>query len=517
MGGQNLPIKIPPGIVSDLTPYAAKGMWRDGNLVRWSEEGTMMPVGGWVQIGEFAGATGPIRSAYSWRTNSFQAWGVTGSEDKAYSVVPGSGVANDITPPDLTFAPSDMEGYGSGQYGVGRYGIDSESSGGITSKFLEAFWTFHNWGEQLLGLHSIDGRLFIYDTSTATTPFAVVPNAPIGNFTMIVTNERHAMVMGGNGNPRRVKWCSREDINDWTPTATNSAGGFDLDTTGIILAAAHLPQGIAVFTDIDVHLIEYVGPPAFYSRRLISHETGIVGSKAFASMPNGIVFMGLHSFWALNAGIQRLPCPISNSVFRDSNLSKPLRVFMGTNEAAREIWTFYPASGSLEADRVAIYRFSDNDGTAWWSKGKLSRTAWLNPIWTENPYAFENQTSYQHEVGWTDNGAQRDIYAVTGVLEISNGDQNMFVDRIYQDAEVIADPNGQVFAPKPVPYTLEFEQAQAPQGGSWTTGPITLNAEYGFTTTRFKARQITMKVKEIVAEPWTLGDLRLRVKARGAR
>ena len=514
---QNIVLKMPPGLVTDLTSYSAKQMWHDGNLVRWTEEGALMPVGGWVKTNEFGEVTGPIRSTYSWRSNDFQPWGAVGSEDKAYAFRPGENDnLTDITPDDLVWEPSEMEGYGSGQYGVGRYGLDSESGGGITSKFLEAFWTFHNWGEDLLGVHAIDGRLW-YWKQGAATPFEVVANAPIKNYTFIVTNERHVMVLGGDTNPRKVKWCSREDITQWAPSATNSAGGFDLDTTGIILAATHVPQGILVFTDIDVHLIEYIGPPFYYSRRLITHDTGVIGPKAFASTANGVIFMGPNSFWAYSTGVIRVPCPISNDVFTYSNLSKPLRVFMGENEETRETWIFYPYIGSTEPDRVAIFRYDNNDSSTWWSKGILKRTAWLSAIWTEKPYAMDNKDVYQHEIGWTDNGAPRDIWIKSGAMEISNGDTNMLVNRIYHDAVVIKDSLGTTYAPDPVPYSLEFLQANAPQAKKYSTGPITLNSENGFTTTRFKARQIEMTVRQVSQVPWAMGDLRLRVKAMGAR
>jgi hypothetical protein len=513
MTGQNLPLTLPPGIFSDVSRYMAKNRWWDGNLVRWNENGVMVPVGGNQKLYDVSGPAYPIRDAYSWRDNDTVAYVAYGSLDKAIIRRVSDNTSWDATPTDLVFVANELAGYGANQFGQGRYGIDTSVAPTVGHTFDGGYWTFDSWGEDLLGLHSKDGRLLQWSPNTPTSDLAAVTNAPTGNRLVITTDERHVMVMGGNATPRRVKWCSREAITDWTATATNSAGGFELDSNGLILAAIKVPQGILVLTDIDVHLIEYVGRAGgYYSRRLVSSETGIVGQRALAALPNGVLFAGQHSFWRYTNGLERMPCSVAVDVFRKGNLAEPDACFMGINEAMQELWFFFPAKGDVEANRAVYYRFSTEQ--QWWSKAEMTRSAWLNPIWQTRPIAVDNLAVYEHERGWTDNGTTRtNIFAETGAFDISNGDYSMFVDRMYHDTVAMSDDS----PVSPVPYNVEFILANAPQGAEYTNGPITLNSSNGYTNLRFKARQLSMRVKQIIDQEWGFGQSRLRIKAAGRR
>jgi hypothetical protein len=509
---ENLPLLLPPGINSDVSRYMANLSWWDGNLVRWSEKGVLEPVGGWQKLYDISGPTEPIRDMYSWTDNAAVAYLAVGSTDKAIVRKITDGTTIDVTPTDLVTAPSGATGFGSGSFGVGRFGLDSSnnSSGGVDTKFGYAYWTFDNWGEDLLGVHTIDGRLMRWLPSTPTTDFVGVSGAPIANRLCLVTDERHVMVMGGAGNPRRIKWCAREDITDWTPTALNSAGGFELDTSGLIVSAIKVPQGVLVLTDCDIHLVEYIGPPNYYAPRLISDETGVVSPKAVASLPNGAIFAGQHSFWMFNGGISKLSCSLSDFVFELGNLDVPKACFMGINEAVQEIWFFFPAVGEVEASRYVNFHYSAD--LQWWSKGLLSRTAWLNPVWQSRPVLANNLAIYEHERGWTDNGATRNVYAESGSLEISNGDWHVAVKRFYHDTIRL-----EGFTPNcPVPYNVEFKLSRSANCPDVSYGPIQLSNR-GYTAMRFKARQISMKITEIASGKWGFGKARLTIKPVGKR
>ena len=507
-----LPLVMPPGLNSDVSRYMANMSWWDGNLVRWSETGVLEPIGGWQKLYDISGPANPVRDMYSWTNNSAVAYVAFGTLDKAIARKITDGTTWDITPSGLSTAPSGATGFGSGSFGIGRFGLDSSnnSSGGVDTKFGYGYWTFDNWGENLIGVHNTDGRLWQWLPSDPTTKFTIVTDAPIANRLCIVTDERHVMLMGGAGNPRRVKWCAREDISDWTATDTNSAGGFELDTSGSILSATKVPQGVLVLTDCDVHLIEYIGPPNYYAPRLISDETGVVSPRAVSTLPNGAVFAGQHSFWMFNGGITKIPCSVSDFVFHKGNLDEPKACFMGINEAVQEVWFFFPAVGEVEASRFVNFHYSAE--MQWWSKGILTRTAWLNPVWTSKPVLANNLAIYEHERGWTDDGSARDVYAETGALELSNGGVNTAVKKIFTDT---LSPDDEDYSEE-LPYEVEFKLARAPQGSETIYGPVVLNPR-GYTTLRFKTRQLAMKITEVTSGRWGFGKARLVVKPVGRR
>jgi hypothetical protein len=507
MSGKNLPINVfPPGLVRTSSQYATRGRWWDGNMIRW-HGGVPAPIGGWYKAytAALGASSEPWRAAWSWRDNNFIPWMAVGSADKAMvKLITDDSAFFDITPVDLAWAPGEKTGYGGGSYGVGKFGKDTPDTSNITA---DNYWCFHSWGEDLIAVHSLDGRLLKWSpVDPAAGTLTEVATAPADNILTITTDERHCMVMGGAGNPRRVKWCSQEDIDDWTPTATNTAGGFELDTHGSIICATKVPQGILVFTDVDVHLIEYVGADlGVYSRRQISDITGILGPFAYTSSPNGVIFAGPHSFWVYNGGVTSIPCDVHLDVFDRGQLNRPVSVFMGFNEEYQETWFFYPQLGAAEANRFVVL---GADG--WWSKGNLSRRFWLSPVWQAKPYAGLGADIYGHEVGWLNDGSSRnsDIYIESGVLEINNGDRYAKVDRVYHDFVMLDNS----VIPANCPYSLTFKTRKAPTAAELTYGPVTPNNTLGFTTVRFQGRQVVMRVNQTSDIGWGLGELRARVK-----
>ena len=115
-----------------------------------------------------------------------------------------------------------------------------------------AYWTFGNWGEDVIAAANSDGRLFYYTSSTPTTAPTVISTAPSGNTSVVVTDERHVFVVGqtgGGGSTRRVAWSSREDYTDWNySSTTNTAGFLDLAVRTPLLKGVKVKEGILIFS-----------------------------------------------------------------------------------------------------------------------------------------------------------------------------------------------------------------------------------------------------------------------------
>jgi hypothetical protein len=514
MSGTNVSIlNIPPGMSSDSTAYSTGKRWRYGSLVRWLND-ILTPIGGWVTVDTLTVHTAPVRDVYSWRDYLKVPWVAAGSEDKlTASKVVGQIYTNyDITPTGLVSSGAPKTGYGSGGYGSGAY---SQSNPYVPDSTGQ--WSMDNFGRELLTTHTQDGRLFSWDPLTFATPAVPVTGAPIDNSLVVVTEEEHVMLFGGKQNSRRVQWSSQRNKNDWTATETNSAGGFELKSNGSIKAVKKVQGGILVLTDSDTHIIEYSGPPDYYTRRRISEDGGIIGKNSIASIPGGAVWISQSNFWIFDGNINKMDCSLHTEVFYKSNLTDPSRVFMGVNEYAQEVWLFYPGTGGAEPNRYAFFSYAKD---VYWSGGNLTRQAWLNPVWQARPYMIKVNVVYEHERGWTDDGATRAVFAVTGGMELGEGDTNMWVDRIWPDA---LEPDPTVLSPAPqiptlpLSYTLTFGLQQAPGAPVRTYGPVSFNSPKGYTSVRFRARQLTVRVDQTVDGKWTLGKLRVRLKKGGIR
>ena len=77
----------------------------------------------------------------------------------------------------------------------------------------------------------------------------------------MVTNERHLVAIGSGGDPRKVAWSDREDRNNWTSKATNTAGDVQIPTGGRALLAVKYQNDTIVFSDTGIDRMSYVGSP----------------------------------------------------------------------------------------------------------------------------------------------------------------------------------------------------------------------------------------------------------------
>jgi len=517
MSGQNVSLlDLPPGIFQDSTQYAIGKKWYSANQIRWVNN-VMVPIGGWRTVADFSAiSTTPIRKLFTWRDDLKAPWMVAGSEDKLIGVSYINGVYTqyNITPSTLVWNPGGVVGFGRRGFGSGPFGIDGSGTSVVPD--TTALWSVDNFGKLLAAVHSQDGRLFAWDPLTPGTPAdtTLVSTAPVDNTLVITTEEEHLMLLGGKNHPRRVQWCSRREINTWVAAVDNSAGGFDLQSNGAIVAACKVQSGILVLTDTDVHLIEYVGAPNYYGRRKISDEGGIVGTNTLASIQGEAVWTDHTNLFGFSGGaINKIPCSLHTELFYNSNLSQAHTVHMGINEFAQELWIFYPNKNSVAPDRYVAMSYSQEP---YWTQGQIPRTAWVNPVWQSKPLACNGTILYEHEYGSLADGISRnnEVYAETGAIEIGEGDTNMRIDRIYQDAGL--EGPGQSTG-DPSSFTLTFKLAQAPGAPERTVGPILLANPKGYTTVRMRARQAIVRVNQYRDVVWKLGKLRMRVKSGGMR
>lgn len=516
MSGKNVSLfELPQGITRMGSQYSAGRVWWNGNLVRWYNK-MLVPIGGWVEQYQFPPVTPfsdaqAIRNTHSWRDLLKKPWAAYGSASELWATAiedSGDYTFYNITPADLGWNPGGGVGYGSGDYSMGPYGISA--SGGIDLD-SSGLWSLDNFGKMLVGVASQDGRLVVWDPVTPTVPATSVVEAPVDNALVIATDEEFLMVMGGKNNPRRIKWASRRTYTIWNPAADNSAGGFDLQTNGVIIGACRVPGGILVLTDTDAHVIEYVGAPYYYGRRRVSDETELTSADALIPMPFGAAWMGQSSFWMYTGNVSKLPCSVELEAFENSSLSSPHLVHGGINQHNQEAWWFYPSQDSAVPNRYVAFSYNQASGQ-YWTMGEMTRTAWLNPVWQDKPIGVNDRSIYAQETGDTADGLPRNAFAETGALEIGDGDTCYRIDRVYPDVVNRSQPGQPA-----TNINMSFKLKQAPNAQAREYGPVAVSNASGYQTVRMRARQITMRVEEVAIGSWALGKTRLRIKEAGNR
>lgn len=498
-------LKPPPGVWRNGTRYEAKGRWYDVNFVRWLN-GRMRPVGGWQRFTTSSALGGPVRGAHAWRSNDFVRNLVVGTADSLFFHDGGS--ATEISPTDLVAGRVDSIyglGWGIGPYGQQAYGTERTSVG----QLIEAnTWTIDNFGEVMLAVSAVDGRLLTWDpTVTPYVTATVVTNAPTDNTGTFVTDERHVVCFGADGNPRRVAWSSQEDMTVWAASATNTAGDLEVVSAGRLLRGLRAPGGSLLFTEADVHFMRYVGSPYVYGIERVGDSNGLVGPNAVVSIGDSVVWMGENAFWSFDGVIRQIPCDVSEYVFRDINVLQGVKIYAGHNSEFGEVWWFYPSASSVENNRYVIFNYREN----WWSFGQLSRTFWLDKdVW---PYAIAGDaagTLYQHEQGWTNTGATRvgQVYAESGAIEIGRGERFMEVRQLYPDGC----PN------VPSCTQASFNLRETPMAEPYRiAGPYQFDSASGYADVRFTARQVEMRIEATQDSAFSFGDMRADVRPGSGR
>jgi hypothetical protein len=473
----------------------------------------MRPIGGWVTLSDFGAEvsppTEPFRTTFSWSDNAGKPWRAFGSADKLFIVEENNSV-HDATPSTLNFNPGGTIGYGSGAYGSGRYGISRPDSTIVNE---DDVWVFDNWGENLLALHTGDGRLFEWNPNTPATEAAQVLNAPVGAKWMIVTNERHVMLFGvevdNTINPRHITWSDRENNTVWAPLETNLAGFFNLQTFGAILAATRVPQGILVVTSEGAALVYFVGGNDVYGRNTIADSSGCVSGLTLVPIPTGAVWAGPSNFWKYEGSVEILPCDVLDFFYREGNLTRPVTIHAGLNEEFREVWFFRPNAGSAEPDEYVFWSFRDKE---YWGKGTLSRQSMSKNAMTEKPLMTQGFVSYIHELGWLADGVSRTglVFAESGDFEVGTGDRVIHAKKYFQDIDG-EHPQDHL------PFSITFKVRRSPMGQEVVKGPYTLDMTRGYSDVRFRARQAVIRVDQDEDEYWSMGTGRLQIQPGGRR
>ena len=503
-----LPLQFPAGMHSNGPEYANKGVWLKGNLVRWNE-GWMRPVGGWARFGRQSPLQGVPRAMFTWQDNAMRGRIAIGTESKLY--LHDGALATDITPSDLVDGNATGSlglGYGAGLYGKSSYGTPRSGSGRVLGATV---WDLANFGENLVALSPADGRVFWWRPNTGGAADALatpITNAPDNNIGVVVTDERCVLLIGADGDPRRVQWSSIEDATDWTPTATNTAGALQLTTDGMLVNAAKLQGEVLLLTTDDAHVLRFIGTPLVYGVQRVGSGCGLVAPHAHAEAAGFCVWLSRQGFYVYDGAVRPLPCEVWTAVFDNLTEVQLSKVVAGTLAAFHEVWWFYPSAHSQENDSYVIWNYQEN----WWATGSLSRTAWADAGVMANPIAARDDgTLFIHESGWTADGAARAgtglIWAETAPFDLGDGDRVLHATQLVPDTDKLgADA-----------LTYEFKLRFTPNGPQHTTGKLALSRPDGYIDTRFSGRQAVLRVEPAKDGPFQLGRLRLAVQPEGQR
>lgn len=486
------PLRLPPGIVRNGTEYGSKGRYYDASLVRWTDDGTLKPVGGWRPRSDDV-VEGAARALLAWKDNSGLTWLGIGTHSGLF-VQTRAGEVHNITPVGFDAGRADAlaaGGYGEGLYGMGTYGTPRPDVAAVQPA---SQWTLDSWGENLVGVMAEDGVIYEWAPNIADDAVAVV-NAPACR-ALVVTPEGFLFALG-TSDPRTISWCDQRDNTRWLADATNQAGDFSLQTAGALMCGKVVKGGTLIFTDLDVHLANYIGGTAVYGFDRIGTACGAISRQCVAAIDAQAVWMGFNNFWLYNGYIQPLPCDVLDYVFSDFNRLQQSKTYAVRDSANSEIQFYYCSASSNEIDRCVIWNYKGG----YWNIGRAPRLCGTDRgVFTYPVFVDAGGAVYEHEVGLSYDGAAP--FAEAGPIEIGDGDRMMRCHRLIPDEKTMGD------------VTATFKLKFAPNGVEQIFGPYTLAQKADL---RFEARQVKLRYTGAVLSDWRVGTARLDVTAGGRR
>lgn len=487
-------LNIPPGIYRNGTDYQSKGRWYDANLVRW-ENGAMLPVGGW-QVWTGSTLTGKARGMHAWVDNSGDRRIAVGTQSKLYAINEAATIS-DITPVGITTGSESsaaQDGYGKQTFGTGTYGTPRSS---LTSISPAATWSLDNWGQNLVGCLTSDGKLYEYTLSGVA---AAISGAPTSCRGLVVTEERFLFALGAGGNKRKVQWCDQEDNTTWTPASTNQAGSKELATSGQIMCGKRVRGQTLILTDVDAHTATYQGPPYVYGFTRVGDGCGVAGPNAAVVLPNGTaMWMGKGgNFYTYDgSAVRPVASDVADFLARDVNWDQAEKIYGFTNGEHNEVWWLYQSATGSDSDSYVAYNAKEGH----WSIGSISRSAGVDAGVHPKPMMVGTDGYvYEHETDYAYGGAS--IYAESGPIEIGNGDNLMWCTMLVPDELTLGD------------VSATFKVRDWPTDSETSYGPYTLATP---TPIRFTGRATRVRVDGVRPASWRVGIMRLEVQEAGKR
>jgi hypothetical protein len=487
-----IPIQLPPGLYRNGTAYQSKGRYYAANLVRFYE-GSIRPFGGW-RTHSTSTLTGAARAIISWTDNSALTWAGIGTHSHLF-MMSRTGTLFDVTP--TAFAAGRADAVAGGGYGADDFGSDSYGTPRPDTSLIQdaSVWSLDTWGQYLIGCMADDGKIYQWSLNTSVVAVPVA-NAPTAR-AVVVTEQRILMALGANGNPRAVAWSDQEDNTDWTASATNQAGDFNLQTNGRLMLGRRIRGGTLLWTDLDVHLATYTADQFVYGFTKLADSCGAISQNCAAVIDARTVWMGRSGFWIHDGYVDALPCDVSDAVFTNLNAQQISKVTCVVNSAFGEVVWYYPSAQATENDSYVLWNYRENH----WNIGSLSRLCGVDRGSFAYPLLCDALGNvYDHEVGFDYGGAMP--FLEGGPFELGNGDDVVSAQWLIPDDKTVGDVTAT--------FIVRFE----PDDTDTAFGPYTLSER---TDVRFEGRQVNLRFDGAALADWRIGVPRLDVIAGGER
>ena len=425
-----------------------------------TKSGHGLSVGDIVQLDSVTLPSGTGFSASDFEDKNFQV--ITVPTTSTFTITQSSNASGTVsTGGSLSIKPYEPVGPRAQSYGYG-WGIAGWGSGNwgeaaaATDVTLEpGLWSLDNFGQVLVAT-VLNGKTFTWNAgastpletraSTTTSGFATGSNPTATRVSLISPTTRHLLHFGtettiGDNTTQDdmfIRFSDQEDINTYTPSATNTAGTLRLQDGTKIIGALKAKEVILVWTDNALYTMKFIGAPFTFQLEQVGTNCGLIGQNAVVEIDGAAFWLSPKGFFLYDGTVKTIPCTVEDFVFDDFDTTKGQQVAAGLNNLYTEITWYYPSSSSEYNDKYVIFNYGESTGVPGgvWYTGTEARTSWIDSNVYPNPFATKydstadgtfpvivgqdslGQTTYfEHEVGTDQVNPNGTTTTVTSFIE----------------------------------------------------------------------------------------------------
>ena len=446
-------------------------------------------------------------------------------------------------------------------------------------------WSLSNWGDVLVATVA-NGKTFTWDSSIAarlTTRASmqtlspgstdidtseywtgigtltsantldgdegeVVGNPTASRMTLISPTTRHIIHLGTEttiGDPTTqddmfVRFSTGEQLNQYTPLATNAAGTQRLQDGTKIVGALIAKENILIWTNNALYTMKFVGAPFTFGFEQVGTNCGLIGKNAAVEIDGVAYWMSNNGFFAFDGTVNSLPCSVEDYVFDDVDTTKGQQVCAGLNNLFTEVMWWYPSAGSDFNNRSVAYNYGEAKqpplGT-WYTNTNVNfnRTSWMDTLIYPQPYAtaFDSTGTGTFPVVQGQSGLGKTTYYAqeTGTDQVNpDGGSTILTSFIQSFSFSLQADQSEVFLAmrRFLPnfkvltgnsqITVGVTDFPATDEINSSFSPFTINSTTTKVDTRARGRYANLKIQNTGAgEKWRFGTFQVDIQPDGRR
>jgi hypothetical protein len=433
---------------------------------------------------------------------------------------------------------------------------DAVDAGTITLE--PGLWSLSNFGDVLVATIA-NGKTFTWNSditarlttraSTTTSGFSTTNNPTATRVTLISPTTRHLIHLGtettigtaATQDDMFIRFSEDENINGYTPQATNTAGTQRIQDGTKIMGALVAKENILIWTDNALYTMKFVGAPFTFGFEQVGTNCGLIGKNAAIEIDGVAYWMGNNGFFSFDGTVNTLPCSVEDYIYDDIDTTKGQQVCAGINNLFTEVTWWYPTSGSDFNNRYVVYNYGQNNAQLpmgnWYTGVNTNsiRTTWVDSLVYPRPYATAYNSSndgsfpevigqdglgqtvlFEHETGTDQVNPNGSVTTLTSFiqsfsfsLQPDQAEVFLAMRRFLPNFKVLTGNNQITLSIKDYPSQDDIETSLSP----FTIDSSTLKVD-----TRARGRYANIKIENTgVGESWRFGTFQVDIQPDGRR